>query len=378
MAWSTDDTGYMQLCFDLARRAEGQTSPNPMVGAVLVKDGSLIGQGYHHHAGAAHAEIEAINSSTTDPTGATLYVNLEPCCCYGKTPPCTSAIIEQKIARVVIATVDPNPKVSGAGIAQLHAAGIQVDSGLLEQEAKAMNEVFFKYISTDEPFCILKSAVSLDGKIATVCGKSRWISSPESRTDVHLLRRNLDAVMVGIETVLADDPELTVRHVPVVRKQPDALIIDPFLRIPLSARLLQQIGHKPRQQARKVYLIASEAAPAYKLRSLRQQGIECLLFESDRRGRLSLKNVFRNLAQRGITSILLEGGPTLAASALRAEVIDKIIYYIAPKIIGDHAAAGPVNSLGVIDPAQAIPVEITSVTKLGNDLKVVALVRKEA
>lgn len=360
----------MQRCLELAVKARGNTSPNPMVGAVIVKNGVIIGEGYHHAAGSPHAEIEAISKAVKCVADSTLYVNLEPCCCHGRTPPCTEAIIKHKIKHVFIATLDPNPQVCGNGVKKLQDAGIEVNIGLLANEASKVNEVFFKYITTGMPFIILKSAISLDGKIATDKGRSQWISSLDSRTDAHYLRRSVDGIMVGVETVLKDDPNLTVRLVDPPLKQPVAFVIDPALRTPLRAQLVQ------RRSQEKTIVITSINAPRYKIAKLKEMSVDCLIFNTNERGVISLSDMLNRIGQMGITSILIEGGSSLAANALKEAVVDKIVYYIAPKIIGGSTAPGPVGGSSVDSPEDAIALYDVQVTQTGSDIRVEAYIKK--
>lgn len=371
MDWNQTDRNWMQQCLELARMAYGNTSPNPMVGCVITKDDRLICSGFHRYAGANHAEREAIGKRNEELAGATLYVNLEPCSTFGRTPPCTELIIEHQIKRVVAAMADPNPLHAGKGFELLRHVGIQVDVGVLENEARKLNEVFCKNIVTGLPYIIVKSALSLDGKIATACGESQWITSPESRTDSHLIRKGVDGVMVGIGTVIADDPDLTVRHVTAPRQQPARIIIDPNLRIPFSTQLVA--GHSAEKtDVAATIIITSEKSSATKMKQLQDHGIEVIMVPSDTAHRLSMRTIVSELGNRGITSIMLEGGPTTIGYAFEEKIVDKVIYYLAPKIIGGYKAPGPVGGLGIEKLSEAYKLQNINCSKIGADIRIEA------
>ncbi|MFC1852284.1 bifunctional diaminohydroxyphosphoribosylaminopyrimidine deaminase/5-amino-6-(5-phosphoribosylamino)uracil reductase RibD [candidate division CSSED10-310 bacterium] len=378
MVWNSEDKQYMERCLELALKAHGDTSPNPLVGAVIVKNGTIIGQGYHRFAGAPHAEIEAFQNATTDPAGATLYVNLEPCCVHGRTPPCTRAIIQNRIKKIVVATLDPNPDVSGQGMQILRNAGCETEIGLLAEEARKLNETYLKFVQTSLPFVILKSACSLDGKIATASGKSQWITSLEARTDGHLLRRGVDAVLVGIDTVLADNPDLRVRHVPPPRRQPCRIVLDTHLRIPLNAKLVTTSSQNRGSRSAQTIVVASQKAPRYKVDLLQKYKVQCLLLPVDDGGRLSLKKLFTHLAQLEITSILIEGGPTIAARAFQEDVVDKVVCYMAPIIIGGQTAPGSVGGGGVDSPDEAFQLHDMQIQHRGSDLRIEAYLHRNS
>jgi diaminohydroxyphosphoribosylaminopyrimidine deaminase / 5-amino-6-(5-phosphoribosylamino)uracil reductase len=367
----------MRLCLELAARAYGDTSPNPMVGAVIVRNGEIVGSGWHHAAGAPHAEIEAIRSLSGESAGAEMYVSLEPCCIQGRTPPCTEALIRSGIRRVVAASLDPNPRVAGRGIEALRFAGIQTEVGLLHNEARKLNEVFWKYIRTGFPFVTLKSALSLDGKIATATGKSQWISSAESRTDAHQLRKGADAVAVGIGTVIADDPSLTVRHVTPPRQQPWRIIFDTTLKISLTAKLVQKGGDSTRDSMLRTIVVTSPESSREKIDCLAERGVECLLIPPDQSGRIPLREAFRILGDRQITHVLIEGGPILAASAITERIVDKGVYYLAPKLIGGHDAPGALASLGISSPDEAVNLRELILERCGPDLKITGTLSPE-
>lgn len=322
-----DDKHFMSLALSLAKSATGQTSPNPMVGAVVVKDGQIAGMGAHLRAGEAHAEVHALNMAGERAKGATMYVTLEPCSHHGRTPPCADAVLRAGVSRVVIAMLDPNPQVAGRGAARLKDAGVEVITGVMEKEAQQLNEVFFHYISTGRPFVTIKTASTLDGKTATSTGDSRWISGVKAREEVHQLRHQSDAILVGINTVLADDPALTAR-LHSQGKQPVRIILDRSLRIPLSARLVTD-------KAAPTWIYTTAKAPAEKVASLQAQGVEVILLGEEV---LSIHAVLDSLGQRGITSLLVEGGAEVNGSFLQARAMNKVISYVSCKLIGGRTA----------------------------------------
>ena len=358
-----EDERYMRLALRLARKGLGRTSPNPMVGAVVVKGNNIVGRGYHHRAGEPHAEILALRQAGTRARGATLYLNLEPCDHFGRTPPCTRAILQAGIRRVVAGMKDPNPLVSGGGIRRLRRAGVRVDVGVLEKECRELNAPFCKYITRKRPFVTLKAAASLDGKVATRSGDSRWISSGTSRNYVHRLRRAMDAVMVGIGTVLKDDPLLTVR-LPGGGKsrQPLRVIVDSRLRIPLHSQLVRTAGQYP------TLVATTQAASLSRMRRLAAANVGVATIAKDVRGHVSLRGLMKELARRGVVSLLLEGGSTLNASALREGVVDRLLFFLAPKIIGGQGAPGVIGGDGTLRIKDAEPVEILKVRRIGPDI----------
>ncbi len=345
-----NDVTLMREALALAARARGHTSPNPMVGALIVRDGHIVGRGYHARAGQPHAEVVALREAGEAARGATLYVTLEPCCHHGRTPPCTDAIIAAGIRRVVAATADADPRVRGQGFAALRAAGIEVQVGLCQDEARQLNEAFFTHRLLGRPFVLYKAAASLDGKVATPTGASRWISSPASRARVHQLRAELDAILVGVGTVLADDPRLTARPgerppalaqpepPPLPERPPDPetrqpwrVIADSRAQTPPTARALRPGPPGP------TLIAVTEAAPAERVDALRQAGAEVWVGPAGPDGRLDPSALLQYLGQRGIISLLLEGGPTLAASLLSAGLIDRVLFFLAPLLIGGPA-----------------------------------------
>ena len=359
------DERYMRLALRLARKGLGKTSPNPMVGAVVVRGGARVGQGYHHRAGEPHAEVLALRQAGKKARGATLYLNLEPCDHFGKTPPCTRAIFDAGIRRVVAGMRDPNPLVSGRGIRRLRREGVKVDVGVLEEECRELNAPFCKYMTSRLPFVTLKAAMSLDGKVATQSGDSRWISGETSRTYVHRLRSTVDAVLVGIGTILRDDPLLNVR-LPGKKNilHPLRVIVDSKLRIPFRSRIVQTAG-----KYRTLVATTRKASPS-KVEQLRPTGLESIFLKSDPHGRVSLRALMKELGRRGILSVLLEGGPTLNECALREKLVDRVLVFIAPKIIGGEKAPGMVGGNGPLRIQDGRPLKILRIRRFGSDLMI--------
>lgn len=347
----------MRRALTLARRGMGWTSPNPMVGAVLVKDGQIIGEGYHQKYGAPHAERNALASCTQSAQGATLYVTLEPCCHYGKQPPCTQAILDAGITRVVVGSRDPNPLVAGKGLEQLSSHGVSVETGVLERECEQLNEAFFHYIQTRRPYVVMKYAMTMDGKIATRTGASQWITGEQARQRVHLDRHRYCAILVGVGTVLADDPLLTCRMEG--GRNPLRIICDTHLRTPLSSQLIRTAGAVPTLLAT-CCTDAGQAAPFI--------AAGCRVWTlPERDGHVDLAALMERLGSEGIDSVLLEGGGTLNWAALTCGIVQKVQAYIAPKLFGGEAAKSPVAGLGVALPDQAVRLKNTTITALGAD-----------
>ncbi|MBP2664078.1 MAG: ribD [Firmicutes bacterium] len=355
------DNYYMRQALGIAQYATGRTSPNPLVGAVIVKDGHIVGQGWHRQAGTPHAEIHALAQAGELAKGATIYVTLEPCSHYGRTGPCTDALIEAGIKKAVVAMTDPNPEVSGNGLTRLRSAGIEVVEGILAAEAAKLNEVFIKWITTGMPFGVLKTAMSLDGKIAAYTGHSQWITGSSARAYVHKLRDIYDGILVGSGTVLADDPLLTSR-LPEGGQNPVRIIVDSMARTPLTANVITD------KQA-PTLIAVSQAAPLEKVAALRGHGVEVLVLEQTPQG-LNLRQLFKILGERHITSIFVEGGATINASLLAANLIDKVYCFIAPKIIGGQTALSPVGGTGVERVDQAILLEDITTQTIGTDILV--------
>ena len=360
---------FMKLALELASRGKGATSPNPMVGAVLVRNGKIVGKGYHRKAGSLHAEVVAIKDSRGKAKGATLFVNLEPCVHYGKTPPCCDEIIRARISKVVIGMKDPNPLVNGKGIRKLKIHGIEVEVGVMEKEAEELNEAFIKSIKTGTPFVIMKSAMSLDGKIATRSGQSKWLTSKESRKFVQELRLGVDGIMVGIGTILKDDPRLSLRIKKREVNPPAKIIVDSQLKIPLRAELFSS---KPDSEI----IIATTASNGNerKLRKLRKMGAEIIQTRS-RGGRVDLQELMKELCRKGLRSILLEGGAELNASAINEGIVDKVFYFYAPILIGGRNAKGTIGGEGITKLQDAGKIDIKEIKKIGKDLLVIGYVR---
>lgn len=356
---------YMKRAIQLALRGRITCRPNPMVGAVIVKDGAVIGEGWHKVCGSLHAERNAIADMKNrgfDARGATLYVTLEPCCHYGRTAPCTEAIIENGFSKVVIGSRDPNPLVSGKGVQILRNAGIEVVQDYMKEQCDALNPVFFHYITTKTPYVRLKYAMTLDGKVATKTGASKWISGPQSLKLVHKMRNENYAIMVGSGTVLADNPLLTCR----IRggRNPIRIICDSHLRIPLDCNLV-----KTASQVRTIVVTTEKMALSDKAEDIRKAGVEVL--EAGNAARVNLNTLMVKLGQMEIDSLLLEGGATLAGSALEAGIINEIHTFIAPKVFGGKAKS-PVEGLGVETPDSAFMFEVKSVKRVGNDILVIS------
>lgn len=348
----------MRRALRLARRAAGRTSPNPMVGAVVVRDGRVVGEGYHRRAGTPHAEAHALRAAGDRAAGATLYVTLEPCDHHGQTPPCTDAIIAAGVRRVVAATADPNPRVAGRGLDRLRAAGLEVRTGILAGEARALNEAFLKFITTGRPFVTWKYAVSLDGRVAAHTGLSRWISGERSRALVHRLRAEVDAVMVGVGTALADDPLLTARGPG--GRDPVRIVVDSHLRMPATARVISPGSKAP------TWIATTHLAPAERRRALEGAGAEVMVLPAAG-DRVHLPSLMDELGRREVTSVLCEGGPTLAAALLEASLIDKVCCFISPSLIGGGGAPGALAGTGRPSPAEAWRLERPAWRRVGED-----------
>lgn len=360
---------YMRIALSLAKRGKGKVSPNPMVGAVLVKNGKIVGKGYHQKAGEPHAEVHAFKAAGDLAQGADLYINLEPCCHFGRTPPCTEIIIKHKIKRVFVAMVDPNPLVSGKGIEQLIKAGIQVRTGLLEKEAKRLNEVFIKYITQKIPFVILKAASTLDGKIATSTGDSRWITGEKSRLFVHQLRNEVDSVLVGIGTVKRDNPLLTTRLPRGIGKDPHRIVLDTHLSIPLSSKLLHVTSRA------KTIIVAAPDVSINKMKKLQVMGAVILNIPVIK-GRLDLRMLLKELGKMEITSIMIEGGREVFTSFLEERLVDKLYLTYGPKIVMGRDAVGITGGNGIPLIKDALRVTEIKVKRLGEDLLIEGYLQK--
>lgn len=353
----------MRRALELAELGAGYTSPNPMVGCVVVKDGRIISEGYHQKYGEWHAERNALMNCKDDTTGADLYVTLEPCCHYGKTPPCTEIIIEKKIARVFVGSLDSNPLVAGKGIAMLKEAGIAVETGILEDECRKLNEVFYYYIETKLPYVVMKYAMSLDGKIACATGDSKWVTGETARRHVHELRRRYKGIMVGIGTVLADDPMLNCRTAKGV--DPVRIICDSNLRIPLRSQIVQTAGEIPT-------IVACEHSAFQKQRNqekisaLQDAGVQIIPTEGAHG--VNLKQLMQILGEQKIDSILLEGGGTVNASALEDGIVNKVYAYISGKLIGGVDAPTPISGMGADRMAEVVQLKEMEICQMGEDI----------
>ncbi|WP_028561347.1 bifunctional diaminohydroxyphosphoribosylaminopyrimidine deaminase/5-amino-6-(5-phosphoribosylamino)uracil reductase RibD [Paenibacillus pinihumi] len=353
-----NDEYYMGLALELAAKAKGQTGINPVVGCVIVKAGRIVGVGTHLKRGTGHAEVHALAMAGSEAEGATVYVTLEPCSHHGLTPPCCERIIEAKAARVVIAMVDPNPKVSGRGVSRLRDQGIDVQTGILESEARRLNEAFIKYIVTGMPFVTLKTASTLDGKIAAKTGDSQWVTGPAARELVHTLRHQHEGIMVGVSTVLADDPKLTTR-LPVPGLHPVRIIADSRLRIPLSSQLLHD-------DAAETFILTTEQADNVRVNALEAAGAKVLFCGAGEH--VDLQLALKKMAELEIGSILLEGGGRLNGAMLEAQLVDKMVLFFAPKIIGGAAAPVSFSLEGWDRMADAVRLERMQVEQAGEDL----------
>jgi diaminohydroxyphosphoribosylaminopyrimidine deaminase/5-amino-6-(5-phosphoribosylamino)uracil reductase len=353
----------MKLALKLAARGAGWVSPNPMVGAVVIKGGKVVGRGYHRRAGEPHAEVEALREAGAAARGADLYVTLEPCNHQGKTPPCTQAILAAGVGRVVIATRDPNPRVSGGGADFLAAQGVAVAVGLLAAEARRLNEAWFHFVETGRPWVIAKAACSLDGRIATVGGESQWLTGPAARTLGHRLRHRVDAIVVGIGTVLADDPQLTTRLPRGRGKDPIRVVLDSRLRLPLTARMLHLDSAAP------TWAATTNQAPPDMRRALEETGAQVLVLPGDA-GRVSLPALLAELGARQVQSLLVEGGAETLGTFFDQRLVNQFYFFYAPKILGGQKAPGAVGGRGVIHLGEAHIVRDLRVRRVGGDLLV--------
>lgn len=360
------DEKFMRSALELAAKALGRTSPNPLVGCVIVKDNAVVGEGYHHKAGTPHAEVHALADAGDLARGATAYVTLEPCSHFGRTPPCADALIRAEIKRVVVAMKDPNPLVAGRGLDRLRDAGIQVDLGVLEQEALRLNENFIKAITTGLPFILYKTAMTLDGKIATETGDSRWVSNEASRYYVHQLRDAYDVILVGSETVLQDNPALTCRHPG--GRDPVRLVVDGTLRIDEKAQILSSSELSPCIIAT---TLAASPEKVKRLQSLKQ--VEVWQYNTDRY--VPLENLLRDLVGRGWNSVLLEGGGSLAGTLLQEQYVDKVEFFIAPKLVGGNGPS-PLSGLHIKLMSEAITLDDLSFDTDTGDLHLTGYISK--
>jgi diaminohydroxyphosphoribosylaminopyrimidine deaminase/5-amino-6-(5-phosphoribosylamino)uracil reductase len=353
-----DDEQWMKRALRLAKAGRGRTSPNPVVGAVLVKRGKVVGEGYHARIGEAHAEMIALRQAGEKAREAILYLNLEPCTHYGRTPPCVPQVIKAGLKRAVIGMEDPNPLVNGKGIEALRKSGLDVKVGVLEKECRKINEAFCKYILKKEPFVVLKVAATLDGKIATRNGDSKWISGEASRRLVHKLRDQFDGVLVGIGTVLRDDPLLTTRLKG--GREPYRIILDSRLKIPEEAKVFE---HSPSE----VILATTGSAPRDKIERLEKRGARVLIVDS-REGRVNLRSCLSKLGEIGVMSLLVEGGSQVNGSFLDQGLIDKFLLFLSPKLMGDPQAVGIFGGRGVSNLKETVAVKEIKTRRIGEDI----------
>ena len=358
--FSPDDELFMRHALVLAAKGRGRTSPNPMVGAVVVRGGSIVSEGYHARAGEPHAEVVALQNAAGAASGADLFVTLEPCCHHGLTPPCTDRIIQAGIRRVVIPTLDPNPLVSGGGVQTLRAAGIIVERGLLSEEAASLNEAFTKFITCRTPFVVLKAAVSLDGKIATRTGDARWISGEQSREHVHELRDQVDAIIAGIGTIRRDNPRLTTR-LPEGGRDPIRVIVDGLGPLPLDAQVFQAGA------ASRTWVAVAADAPAERIETLLGRGLT-VLEAGGFHGRIRLEHLLKRLGEREVTSVMIEGGEGIFTSAVEEGIVDKFLLFVAPLLVGGKTAPSLLAGAGVEEIGQALRLSRLRIEQLGDDL----------
>lgn len=367
--FTSDDRHYMEHALTLSLLAAGRTSPNPLVGCVIVQNGQIVGEGYHQKAGTPHAEVHALKAAGTKAKNAAVYVTLEPCSHYGRTPPCADALIAAGVKRVVVAMVDPNPLVSGQGVKKLQDAGIIVETGLLAEKARSINETFIKAITTKLPFVLYKAAMTLDGKTAVSSGDSKWITSPEARHYVHELRNNYDVIMVGSPTVLQDDPLLTCRNI-VDSRDPVRLVVDGSLSLPTNAQVL----NNPSSSA--CIIATTLAADDSKIRELKEtypeEKLEIWQYPTARH--VPLVDLMQDIAARGLNSILLESGGILAGKMLESQLVDKIEFIIAPKLAG--SGPSPLSGLHLAKMADAINLDQLQVSEVGGNYRFTGYINK--
>lgn len=361
------DEQMMARAISLARNGLGRTSPNPLVGAVIVRDGRIVAEGWHRKAGTPHAEIHALNMAGELARGATVYVSLEPCAHYGRTGPCARALVEAGVSRVVVAMTDPNPKVAGKGIAILQEAGIEVTTGVLEQEARQLNEVFLKWMTTGLPFVALKTAMTLDGKIATATGQSQWITNEASRYETHRLRDIYDGILVGINTALADNPSLTTRLKEYQGRNPVRIVVDSRARLPLTAKLVTD-------GAARTIVAVTEQAPAERVEALRSAGVEIIVAGSS--NHVDMQSLMEQLGVMKISSVLVEGGGSVNFSLLQAGLVDRVYAFIAPKLVGGRDALTPVEGEGFQELDRAVELENIQLRQLGSDVLLTGIVKR--
>ena len=362
------DEKYMRLAMQLAGNAIGRTSPNPLVGAVIVKDNRVVGCGWHRKAGTPHAEVHALNQAGELAQGADVYVTLEPCAHYGKTPPCAKALVEAKVKNVYGGLLDVNPKVAGKGFKILEDAGIHVEYGFLQDELRKQNEVFFKWIEHKKPFIVLKAAMTLDGKIATATGQSKWITNETSRAYGYKLRDIYDGIMVGINTVIEDNPMLTARVDG--GKNPIRIVVDSSLRIDINANVVQD-------KSAKTIVATTDKADKDKILKLQAQDVDVIVVDKDENDKVDIEKLLDILGQQNICSILVEGGATLSGSFVAKKLVDKVYFFIAPKIVGGKEAKTPVAGTGILNLQEALALKDIQIEKLEEDILIIGRVDKD-
>lgn len=362
------DEKYMRLAMQLAGNAIGRTSPNPLVGAVIVKDNRVVGCGWHRKAGTPHAEVHALNQAGELAQGADVYVTLEPCAHYGKTPPCAKALVEAKVKNVYGGLLDVNPKVAGKGFKILEDAGIHVEYGFLQDELRKQNEVFFKWIEHKKPFIVLKAAMTLDGKIATATGQSKWITNETSRAYGYKLRDIYDGIMVGINTVIEDNPMLTARVDG--GKNPIRIVVDSSLKIDINANVVQD-------KSAKTIVATTDKADKDKILKLQAQDVDVIVVDKDKNDKVDIEKLLDILGQQNICSILVEGGATLSGSFVAKKLVDKVYFFIAPKIIGGKEAKTPVAGTGILNLQEALALKDIQIEKLEEDVLIIGRVDKD-
>lgn len=362
------DEKYMRLAMQLAGNAIGRTSPNPLVGAVIVKDNRVVGCGWHRKAGTPHAEVHALNQAGELAQGADVYVTLEPCAHYGKTPPCAKALVEAKVKNVYGGLLDVNPKVAGKGFKILEDAGIHVEYGFLQDELRKQNEVFFKWIEHKKPFIVLKAAMTLDGKIATATGQSKWITNETSRAYGYKLRDIYDGIMVGINTVIEDNPMLTARVDG--GKNPIRIVVDSSLRIDINANVVQD-------KSAKTIVATTDKADKDKILKLQAQDVDVIVVDKDENDKVDIEKLLDILGQQNICSILVEGGATLSGSFVAKKIVDKVYFFIAPKIVGGKEAKTPVAGTGILNLQEALALKDIQIEKLEEDVLIIGRVDKD-
>lgn len=362
------DEKYMRLAMQLAGNAIGRTSPNPLVGAVIVKDNQVVGCGWHRKAGTPHAEVHALNQAGELAQGADVYVTLEPCAHYGKTPPCSKALVEAKVKNVYGGLLDVNPKVAGKGFKILEDAGIHVEYGFLQDELRKQNEVFFKWIEHKKPFIVLKAAMTLDGKIATATGQSKWITNETSRAYGYKLRDIYDGIMVGINTVIEDNPMLTARVDG--GKNPIRIVVDSSLKIDINANVVQD-------KSAKTIVATTDKADKDKILKLQAQDVDVIVVDKDENDKVDIEKLLDILGQQNICSILVEGGATLSGSFVAKKLVDKVYFFIAPKIVGGKEAKTPVAGIGILNLQEALALKDIQIEKLEEDILIIGRVDKD-